>query len=102
MSACNPIAGANSEYVPLIHIVGAPKSMDQQAHKLAHHSLQDGDFDVFRQVSTHLCAYTAIVTPENAEQEISAAIRIAKQKRKPVYLMVAMDLVTKPTVLTVI
>ncbi|WP_399630207.1 alpha-keto acid decarboxylase family protein [Sporosarcina sp. SG10008] len=98
MSACNPIAGANSEYVPLIHIVGAPKSMDQQAHKLAHHSLLDGDFDVFRQVSTHLCAYTAIVTPENAEQEISAAIRIAKQKRKPVYLMVAMDLVTKPIV----
>jgi len=72
--------------------------MDQQAHKLAHHSLLDGDFDVFRQVSTHLCAYTAIVTPENAEQEISAAIRIAKQKRKPVYLMVAMDLVTKPIV----
>jgi len=98
MSACNPIAGANSEYMPLIHIVGAPKSMDQQEHKLAHHSLLDGDFDVFRQVSTHLCAYTAIVTPENAEQEISAVIRIAKQKRKPVYLMVAMDLVTKPIV----
>ncbi|MER2090078.1 MAG: thiamine pyrophosphate-binding protein [Sporosarcina sp.] len=98
MSACNTIAGANSEYVPLVHIVGAPKSMDQQAHKLMHHSLLDGDFDVFRQMYTHLCAYTAIVTPENAEQEIPTAIRIAKQKRKPVYLMVAMDLVTKPIV----
>ena len=49
MSACNTIAGANSEYVPLVHIVGAPKSMDQQAHKLVHHSLLNGDFDVFRQ-----------------------------------------------------
>ena len=102
MSACNTIAGANSEYVPLVHIVGAPKSMDQQAHKLVHHSLLNGDFDVFRQMYTHLCAYTAIVTPENAEQEIPAAIRIAKQKRKPVYLMVAMDLVTKPIVQRVV
>ena len=102
MSACNTIAGANSEYVPLVHIVGAPKSMDQQAHKLVHHSLLNGDFDVFRQMYTHLCAYTAIVTPENAEQEIPAAIRIAKQKRKPVYLMVAIDLVTKPIVQRVV
>ena len=98
MSACNTIAGANSEYVPLVHIVGAPKSMDQQAHKLMHHSLLDGNFDVFRQMYMHLCAYTAVVTPENAEQEIPAAIRMAKQKRKPVYLMVAMDLVTKPII----
>ena len=51
---------------------------------------------------SHLCAYTAIVTPENAVQEITAAIRIAKQKRKPVYLMVAIDLVTKPIVQRVV
>ena len=102
MSACNTIAGANSEFVPLVHIVGAPKSMDQQAHKLVHHTLLNGDFDVFRQMYTHLCAYTAILTPENAEQEIPTAIRIAKQKRKPVYLMVAMDLVTKPIVQRVV
>jgi len=98
MSACNTVAGANSEYVPLVHIVGAPKSTDQQAHKLMHHTLLNGDFDVFRQVYMHLCAYTAILTPENAEQEIPAAIRIAKRTRKPVYLMVAIDLVTKPIV----
>jgi len=102
MSACNTIAGANSEYVPLVHIVGAPKSMDQQAHKLMHHSLLDGDFDVFRQMYAHLCAYTAIVTPENAIQEIPTAIRIAKEKRQPVYLMVAMDLVTEPIVQRVV
>ncbi|MBW7456318.1 alpha-keto acid decarboxylase family protein, partial [Paenibacillus sepulcri] len=98
MSACNTVAGANSEYVPLVHIVGAPKSRDQEAHKLMHHTLLNGDFGVFRQIYTHLCAYTAILTPENAEEEIPAAIRIAKRTRKPVYLMVAIDLVTKPIV----
>jgi indolepyruvate decarboxylase len=98
MSACNAVAGANSEYVPLVHIVGAPKLMDQQSHKLMHHTLLNGDFDVFRQMYTHLCAYTAILTLENAEQEIPTAISIAKEKRKPVYLMLADDLVTKPIV----
>ena len=94
--------GGDSEYVPLVHIVGAPKMMDQKSHKIMHHTLLNGDFDVFRQMYTHLCSYTAIVTPENAEQEIPTAIRIAKQKRKPVYLMVADDLVTKPIVRRVV
>jgi len=98
LSACNSVAGANSENVPLVHIVGAPKSSDQQAHKLVHHTLLNGDFDVFRKMYTHLCAYTAILTSENAELEIPTAIRLAKQMRKPVYLMAAIDQVTKPIV----
>ncbi|MFJ7930971.1 alpha-keto acid decarboxylase family protein [Peribacillus sp. NPDC096448] len=96
MSACNAIAGAYSENVPLIHIVGSPKSMMQQEKELAHHTLMDGDFDVFRKVYEHITSYTAILTPENAVREIPAAIRIAKEKKKPVYLVVAIDLVEKP------
>ncbi|MBB6672496.1 alpha-keto acid decarboxylase family protein [Cohnella nanjingensis] len=99
MSACNTIAGAYSERVPIIHIVGAPKSADQQAHKWMHHTLLDGNYDVFRNVYAHLSAYTAVLTPENAAIEIPAAIRAAKQTRKPVYLVVAIDLVTRPIVL---
>jgi indolepyruvate decarboxylase len=102
MSACNTVAGANSEFVPLVHIVGAPKSTDQQAHKLMHHTLLNGDYDVFRQMYAHLCVYTAILTPENAELEIPTAIRMAKRARKPIYFVVAIDLVTKPIVQHVI
>ncbi|NUU62782.1 alpha-keto acid decarboxylase family protein [Paenibacillus agri] len=98
LSACNPIAGANSEHVPLIHIVGAPPEKDQQAHKLMHHTLMNGEFDVFHKVYELITAYTAKLTPENAEIEIPAAIRMAKEKKKPVYLVVADDLVTKPII----
>lgn len=98
MSACNAVAGASSECVPLVHIVGAPKSADQQSHKLVHHTLLNGDFGVFRQMYGHLCAYTAVVTPENAEIEIPTALRAAKRMSKPVYLAVAIDDVTKPIV----
>lgn len=96
LSACNAIAGANSEHVPIIHIVGAPPENDQKEHKLMHHTLMDGNFDVFRKMYEQITAYTAVLTPENAKIEIPAAIRIAKEKKKPVYLVVADDLVTKP------
>lgn len=96
LSACNAIAGANSEYVPIIHIVGAPPENDQKEHKLMHHTLMDGNFDVFRNMYEQITAYSAVLTPENAKIEIPAAIQIAKEKKKPVYLVVADDLVTKP------
>ncbi|MGG0154751.1 alpha-keto acid decarboxylase family protein [Bacillus mycoides] len=96
LSVCNAIAGANSEHVPIIHIVGAPPEKDQKEHKLMHHTLMDGNFDVFRKVYEQITAYTAVLTPENAKIEIQTAIRIAKEKKKPVYLVVANDLVTKP------
>ncbi|WAH36249.1 alpha-keto acid decarboxylase family protein [Alicyclobacillus dauci] len=96
LSACNAIAGANSENVPMIHIVGAPPEKDQTEHKLMHHTLMDGNFNVFRTVYEQITAYTAVLTPENAEIVIPTAIRIAKEKKKPVYLVVADDLVTKP------
>ncbi|RKP58233.1 alpha-keto acid decarboxylase family protein [Cohnella endophytica] len=96
LSACNAIAGANSEHVPLIHIVGAPPEMDQKNHKLMHHTLMNGNFEVFHEVYKLITAYTAVLTPENAKIEIPTAIRMAKEKKKPVYLVVADDLVIKP------
>lgn len=99
LSACNAIAGSNSEHVPVIHIVGAPPSIDQQEHKLMHHTLMDGNFDTFRKVYEPITAYTAKVTPENAMLEIPTAIHIAKEKKKPVYLVIADDLVMKPIVM---
>ncbi|WNQ10318.1 thiamine pyrophosphate-binding protein [Paenibacillus aurantius] len=98
LSACNAIAGSYSESVPVIHIVGSPKSMLQQEHKLLHHTLHDGNYDAFRQVYEPITAYTAVVTPQNAAIEIPAAIRIAKERKKPVYLVVAIDQVTQPIV----
>ncbi|MGE7876603.1 alpha-keto acid decarboxylase family protein [Peribacillus muralis] len=98
MSACNAIAGAYSENVPLIHIVGSPKSVMQKEKANAHHTLMDGDFDVFRKVYEHITGYTVILTPENAAREIPAAIMLAKSKKKPVYMVVAIDLVTKPLI----
>ncbi|AFC31342.1 Thiamine pyrophosphate protein TPP binding domain-containing protein [Paenibacillus mucilaginosus 3016] len=98
MSAANAVAGAYSESVPLVHIVGTPKSAAQRERRLMHHSLLDGDYEVFRRAYGEITAYTAVLTPENAAAEIPKAIRTAKEKKKPVYLAVAIDLVDRPVV----
>lgn len=91
LSTANAIAGSNSENVPIIHIVGAPDSSLQKSRKFVHHTLMDGDFQVFRRMFEEISAYSAVLTQENAAFEIKTAIQIAKEKKKPVYLMIADD-----------
>ncbi len=96
LNACNAIAGAYSEAVPIIQIVGAPKSTMIKEKRKVHHTLLDGDFDVFRRVYENLTAYTAFITPENAAIEIPLAIHTARQMSRPVYLVIPIDIVNKP------
>ncbi|KPU44831.1 indole-3-pyruvate decarboxylase [Oxobacter pfennigii] len=98
LSAINAVAGSYSEQVAVIHIVGAPKTMLQNEHKLMHHTLLDGNYDVFRKIYESVTAYTAAITAENAEIEIPRAIEIAKNMKKPVYLVFALDIVEQITV----
>lgn len=47
LSALNGIAGSYSEFVPVIHIVGTPSTISQKNGMLLHHTLGNGDFNVF-------------------------------------------------------
>lgn len=96
LSATNAIAGAYSENIPLIHIVGSPDSDDQKEGRNIHHSLMDGNFDVFRKMHEHITGYAVEITAENAGIEIPKAIRIAREQKKPVYLGFPMDQVLEP------
>ncbi|WP_409293029.1 alpha-keto acid decarboxylase family protein [Peribacillus sp. SCS-37] len=96
MSACNSIAGSYSEHVPVVHIVGSPETSQQKEGKLLHHSLMDGDFGVFHRVYQNITAYSEVVTPDNAAEVIPKALAAAKNQKKPVYLQIAIDVVTQP------
>jgi indolepyruvate decarboxylase len=98
LSAFNAIAGSYCESVPVIHIIGAPKTIDQQEHKQMHHSLLNGNFDVFRKCYEPITAYTAILTVENTAFEVPKAIQIAKEAKKPVYLLLATDIANRPMI----
>lgn len=96
LNACNAVAGAYSEAVPLIHVVGGPKSAMIREKRKMHHTLLDGDFDVFRRVYQNLTAHAVFVTPENAAVEIPTAIRTAREMSRPVYLMIPIDIAPMP------
>lgn len=96
MNASNAVAGAYSENVPIIHIVGTPDSNDQKSGKKLHHSLMDGDFEMFKKMYTHITDYVVEITPENAHIEIPKAIRIAKEQKKPIYLEIPINHVEQP------
>src|SRR5215467_15942838 len=47
LSALCGTAGSYAEHLPVIHLVGMPSSGVQAAHRLVHHTLGDGEFDLF-------------------------------------------------------
>src|SRR5690242_12819574 len=54
LSAINGIAGAFSEHVPVVHIVGCPSTISQRNGMLLHHTLGNGDFNVFANMSSQI------------------------------------------------
>src|ERR1700761_3874076 len=51
LSAINAIAGAYAEHVPVFHLVGMPNFPTQEARRLVHHTLGNGEFDLFRKMA---------------------------------------------------
>ncbi|WP_010235523.1 alpha-keto acid decarboxylase family protein [Clostridium arbusti] len=96
LNACNAIAGSYSECIPVIHIVGAPKTMLQMEHRKMHHTLMNGDYSVYENIYKNITEYTAVITKDNAQIEIPIAIQKAKEMKKPVYLVIAIDVVDQP------
>ncbi|MEQ4673212.1 thiamine pyrophosphate-binding protein [Providencia vermicola] len=98
LSALNGIAGAYAEHLPIFHLVGMPASGVQKNHRLVHHTLGNGDFNVFYQMSQHLSCAHAILTPENCITETERLISTALQERRPVYLGFPSDYAIMPVI----
>jgi indolepyruvate decarboxylase len=96
LSAMNGIAGSFAEYVPVLHIVGAPGTAAQQKGELLHHTLGDGEFRHFYRMSQPVTAAQAILTEQNACYEIDRVLSIMLRERRPGYLMLPADVAKKP------
>lgn len=55
LSAINAIAGSYAENLPIFHLVGMPASGVQKSKRLVHHTLGNGDFDVFLSIRPTSC-----------------------------------------------
>jgi len=96
LSAANALAGAYSEYVPVVHIVGTPSTISMKNGMLLHHTLGNGDFNVFSNMSREIsCAIAKLNDPFNAAALIDYALRECYIQSRPVYITLPTDMVEK-------
>lgn len=94
LSALNAIAGSYSEYVPVVHIVGQPNTASQRDGMLLHHTLGNGDFNVFVNMNAGIsCAVAKLNDAREAATYIDDAIRECWIRSRPVYIALPTDIV---------
>jgi indolepyruvate decarboxylase len=98
LSAINAIAGAYAEHLPVFHLVGMPGIPTQAGHALVHHTLGNGEFDLFRKMAEPVVCASAIITPQNVAHETERLIAEALYHRRPVYMAFPADVANQMVV----
>ncbi|KAM5441315.1 putative pyruvate decarboxylase [Microsporum ferrugineum] len=94
LSALNAVAGAYSEYVPIVHIVGQPSTSSQRDGMLLHHTLGNGDFNVFANMSAGIsCSVAKLNDSRDAAAYIDSTLRECWIHSQPVYITLPLDMV---------
>jgi pyruvate decarboxylase len=94
LSAINGIAGAYSEHVPILHIVGTTSRLARRARIMIHHSLGENmDHDIYQTMSVPVrCASALLLDDVTFTQEVDLVIEKCMKMRKPAYLYIPMDI----------
>ena len=96
LSAVNAIAGAYSEHVPVVHIVGTPSTISQRDGMLLHHTLGNGNFNVFADMNKEISVVTAKLNdPYEVAAQIDHALQQCWIQSRPVYITLPTDIVQK-------
>ncbi|XP_038883578.1 pyruvate decarboxylase 1 [Benincasa hispida] len=100
LSVLNAIAGAYSENLPVICIVGGPNSNDYGTNRILHHTIGLPDFTQELRCFQTVTCYQAIVNDlDDAHELIDTAISTALKESKPVYISISCNLpgISHPT-----
>jgi indolepyruvate decarboxylase len=98
LNAIGGIAGAYAEHVPIFHLTALPSREVQRDRAFVHHTLGDGRFDLFYEMTAPAVCARTIVTPENCVAETERLIAAALYHRRPVYMAFPMDVANQPVV----
>src|ERR1700678_539983 len=96
LSAINGIAGAYAEHLPLFHLVGTPNMAAQAGRALMHHTLGNGEYNLFQRMAEPVVCAQAAMTPQNAAFETERLIAEALYHRRPVYMAFPADYANQP------
>ena len=100
LSALNGVMGAKSERSLVFHVVGMPSYQHQRVHKIAHHTLGDGVFGNFVDLSAGAACCHAVINPENCIVEMERVIGEARRNNQPAYIAVPSDYALSPVMPT--
>ncbi|KAL7914396.1 thiamine diphosphate-binding protein [Trichoderma velutinum] len=96
LSAINAIAGAYTEFAPVVHIVGIPTRESREKRLLIHHSLNDGEYRRYAAMHAHVTVAQAYLSdPRTSAEQIDEALTQCLLQSRPVYIEVPVDMVTK-------
>jgi indolepyruvate decarboxylase len=98
LSAMNGVAGAYAENLPIFLLVGMPASRTQAGRRLVHHTLGNGEFELFYKMAEPVVCARTIMTPENCAEETERLIAAALYHRRPVYMAFPTDYATSPVI----
>ncbi|GAA0173312.1 decarboxylase [Lithospermum erythrorhizon] len=97
LSVLNAVAGAYSENLPVIFIVGGPNSNDFGTNRILHHTIGLPDFSQELRCFQTVTCYQAVVNNlEDAHEQIDTAISTALKESKPVYISISCNLPAIP------
>ncbi|XP_010482907.1 PREDICTED: pyruvate decarboxylase 2 isoform X2 [Camelina sativa] len=97
LSVLNAIAGAYSENLPLICIVGGPNSNDYGTNRILHHTIGLPDFTQELRCFQAVTCYQAVINNlEESHELIDTAISTALKESKPVYISISCNLPAIP------
>src|SRR5256885_9312409 len=91
LSALNGVMGAKAERSCVFHIVGMPTMRSQRASQIVHHTLGDGEFQNFANISAQAACVSAVITPDNCAHEMERVIATARAESPPAHILVAAD-----------
>lgn len=94
-SAMNAIAGAYAEQVPLVVLVGGPRTTQRRSAMLLHHSV--GDFATMQNAYSHITAASVLLDdPAEAPQRIDRALAQCIAEKRPIMIEIPADMVDRP------
>jgi indolepyruvate decarboxylase len=96
LSALNGVMGAKAERSLVFHVVGMPSYQNQRLRKIAHHTLGDGVFGNFINLSADAACCHAVINPENCVVEMERVIAEARRNNQPAYIAVPSDYAQSP------
>src|SRR5262245_14118835 len=83
LSALNGVLGAKAERSCVFHVVGMPTMRKQRVRQIIHHTLGDGEFQNFANISAQAACVSAVITPDNCAHEVERLIATARADSRP-------------------